>query len=128
VTARLNALLASGNRDGAARLFLLEQVGLPEAALQQLSSSPVWPRMLALAHTASYDSALAGTSAFSPASFASLAVRTLVLHGTTNFPWIIATARKLAETLPNAELAQLDGQPHSPAPDVLAPHLIRFFG
>jgi pimeloyl-ACP methyl ester carboxylesterase len=128
VTARLEALLASGDREGAVRLFFLEQVGLPEAGLQQLSNSPVWPRLLALAHTAAYDSALAGTSAFPPSSFASLPVRTLVLHGTATFPWIIATARELAQTLPDAELAQLEGQPHSPAPDVLAPHLIRFFG
>ena len=60
--------------------------------------------------------------------FAALPVRTLVLHGTTNFPWILAAARKLAETLPDAEIAQLEGQPHSPAPDMLAPRLIRFFG
>jgi len=121
-------LAASGNREAAVRLFLVEQVGLPEAAVEQLSSSPAWPHMLALAHTAAYDSAIAGTAEFSPSSFASLPVRTLVLHGTTNFPWILATARKLAETLPDAEIAQLEGQPHSPAPDVLAPHLIRFFG
>jgi pimeloyl-ACP methyl ester carboxylesterase len=127
-TARLELLLDSGNREGALRLFLLEQIGLPEAAVEQLSSSPAWPRMIALAHTAAYDSRLAGTAEFSRSAFASLSIRTLVLHGTTNFPWIIATARKLAETLPDAEIAQLEGQPHSPAPDVLAPHLIRFFG
>ena len=127
VTAQLEALLASGNREGALRRFLLEQVGLPQAAVEQLSSSPAWPRMIALAHTVAYDSRVAGTAEFSPSAFASLSVPTLVLHGTTNFPWIIATARKLAETLPNAEIAQLEGQPHSPAPEVLAPYLIRFF-
>jgi len=127
VTARIEALLSSGDREGALQLFLLEQVGLPEAALARLSTSPAWPRMIVLAHTAAYDSMLAGTDEFAPSEFTSLSVRTLVLHGTTNFPWIIATARKLAEILPDAEIVQLDGQPHSPAPDVLAPHLIRFF-
>jgi pimeloyl-ACP methyl ester carboxylesterase len=125
--ARLGALLASGDREAALRHFLLDHVGLPEVALQRLASSPLWPRMLALAHTTPYDAALSGTSPFSPSSFASLAVHTLVLQGTASFPWIIATARKIAETLPHAELAQLEGQPHSPAPDVLAPALIRFF-
>src|SRR5882724_902598 len=47
----LEVLAASGNREAAVRLFLVEQVGLCDVAVEQLSSSPAWPQMVALAHT-----------------------------------------------------------------------------
>ena len=127
VLRRIEALLAAGDRDGALRVFFVDHVGMPEAAVGAMTATPVWPRMLALAHTVPYDAAIAGTSAADLAPFAALPTRTLVLTGTASAPWLGETARTLAATLPNAELLELSGQPHSPAPDVLAPPLIRFF-
>ena len=124
---RLEALLAAGDRDGALRLFLVDHVGIPAAVVGAMSASPVWPRMLSLAPTVPYDATIAGTSAADLTPFAALPTRTLVLTGTASFPWISETARSLAATLPNAEIVELPGQPHSPAPDVLAPPLLRFF-
>jgi pimeloyl-ACP methyl ester carboxylesterase len=127
VARRIDALLAHGNRDGAVGLFLVDHVGLPAAAVEAMSASAAWPHFLALAPTVAYDAAIAGTSAADLTPFARLQTRTLVLTGSASFPWITETARKLAATLPNAELVELPRQDHSPAPDVLAPPLIRFF-
>jgi len=127
ITARIADLIATNDREGALRTFLLEQVGLPPAAFEQMKSSPAWPRLLAIAHTAAYDSELAGDSALPVAPLSQLSVPTLVLNGTASFPWLAETARALTQALPNARAVHLEGQPHSPAADVLAPALLSFF-
>jgi len=127
VLARIEGLVAAGDRDGALRAFLGEQVGISAPALQAMAASPVWPRMLALAHTTPHDTAIAGTYDVPVAALAGIAIPTLVLRGGASFPWIGETARAVAAAIPHAELATLEGQTHSPAPDVLAPALVRFF-
>jgi pimeloyl-ACP methyl ester carboxylesterase len=126
ITSRIAACVAAGDREGALRIFMGEQVGLPLPTLEQLKASPVWPRMLALAHTAPYDSEMAVDSALPVASLAKLTIPTLVLNGGASFPWLAETARALVAALPQAQGAELEGQPHSPAPEVLAPALLRF--
>jgi pimeloyl-ACP methyl ester carboxylesterase len=127
ISAQIAERIAANDREGALRIFLLEQVGLPPLALDQLKASPVWVRMLAIAHTAAYDSELSIDSALPSASLAKLSLPTLVLNGTASFPWIAETAQALVQALPNAQAVHLERQPHSPAPDVLAPALLRFF-
>ena len=51
----------------------------------------------------------------------------LVVRGGASFPWIGETARRVADAVPGAELVTLPDQPHSPAPEALAPELVRFF-
>jgi pimeloyl-ACP methyl ester carboxylesterase len=128
ITSRIAERVAANDREGALRIFLGEQVGLPPPALDALKAGPAWPRMIALAHTTPYDSEIARDSALPVASLAKLTLPTLVLNGTASFPWIGETARALVQALPNAQAVHLEGQPHSPAPDVLAPVLVRFFG
>ena len=127
ITARIAARIAAKDREGALSIFFVQQVGLPPAALDALKASPAWPRMVAMAHTTPYDSEIAGDSALPVASLAKLSLPTLVLNGTASFPWIVETARALVQALPNAQAAHLEGQPHSPAPAVLAPALVGFF-
>ncbi len=127
ITGRLEALLAAGDREGALRVFLVEQVGLPQTAFEGIRGSPAWPGMLAIAHTCAYDSALAVHSELPADRLAALSMPVLVLTGGSSFPWIGRTAAAVADAIPRAELRVLEGQPHSPAPDVLAPELIRFF-
>jgi pimeloyl-ACP methyl ester carboxylesterase len=127
ITSRIAQRIAANDRGEALRIFLLEQIGLPPPALEQLKASPMWPRMIALAHTAPYDSEIGGDSELPVASLAKLTLPTLVLNGTASFAWIAETARALFRALPNAQAVHLEGQPHSPAPGVLAPALVRFF-
>ena len=123
----LRALLAAGDREGALQHFLLDQVGLPGFAVDQMRASPFWPQMLAIAHTTAYDSELTIDNEMPVEALARLEIPVLVTRGGASFPWIGESARVLAETLPNAEFVVLEGQLHSPTPQALAPELIRFF-
>jgi pimeloyl-ACP methyl ester carboxylesterase len=127
VAARIGERIAANDRPGALRVFLLEHVGLPPPAFEQMTAGVFWPRMLSIAHTARYDSELSADSVLPVAALAGLLVPTLVLNGTASFPWIAETASALVKALPNALAVHLDGQPHSPAPHVLAPALVKFF-
>jgi pimeloyl-ACP methyl ester carboxylesterase len=127
IPARMAARIAAGDREGALQIFFGDQVGIPAPALAQLRASRAWTAMLALAHTAPYDAAVAAESELSAVAVGKLAIPTLVLTGGASFPWLGATARAVAEAIPGAVLDVLPGQQHSPAPDVLAPALIRFF-
>jgi hypothetical protein len=49
------------------------------------------------------------------------------MAGDASFPWIVATARSVADLIPRAEFQMLAGQQHNAAPDVLCPELIHFF-
>ena len=119
--------IAAGDREGVLLTFLIDQVGMPVPAVEQMRGSPVWPRMLAIAHTAAYDSALTVQSEIPVERLAGLSMPVLVLRGGASFPWIHETAKRVSEAVPDAELVTLPGQPHSPAPEVLAPELVRFF-
>jgi pimeloyl-ACP methyl ester carboxylesterase len=124
---KLRDLIAAGDREGALLAFLIEQVGLPVPAVEQMRGSPIWPQMLAIAHTAAYDSALSVHSEIPVERLSGLRMPVLVLRGGASFPWIGETARRVSEAVPDAELVTLPDQPHSPAPEVLAPELVRFF-
>jgi pimeloyl-ACP methyl ester carboxylesterase len=93
IPARLNERIAANDREGALRIFLLEHVGLPLPVLEGMKASPLWPRMLGMAHTVRYDSEIAEDPAVPVASLAKLSLPTLVLNGTASFPWIAQTAR-----------------------------------
>ena len=127
IDAEISASIAAGDSEGALRTFFTGQVGLPPAAVELLAASPDWPPMLAIAHTAAYDSALTVHSEVPADRLAVLRLPVLVLRGGTSFPWIGETARRVADAVPGAELVTLPGQPHSPAPEALARELVRFF-
>jgi pimeloyl-ACP methyl ester carboxylesterase len=125
--ARIQAQLAAGDRDGALRTFLGDQVGLPPPVLAAMSAGPMWPRALAMAPTTLYDATIAGTSDVPVAALAAVTLPTLVLEGGASFDWIRATAGAVAKALPNAQLVVLEGQTHTPAADVLSAALVAFF-
>lgn len=101
---RLQDLLDEGRREDAVVLFQREGVGLPEAVVEQIRASPIFPGLLPLAQSAVYDAALVGAVSDPPAEM--LAVRTpvTVLRGEPTFPFLVVAAERLAEALPVAEL------------------------
>jgi pimeloyl-ACP methyl ester carboxylesterase len=129
--AHLDELIAEGRRGEAVSYFLTTGPLVPPPAIEQIKRSPGWAAMEAMAHTIPYDArimdGLMTDSAAPLARWATLTVPILVLDGGASPPWIRHGASALAEVLPNASTATLDGQAHSPAPEVLAPVLLRFF-
>ena len=89
----------------------------------------MWQTMEAIAPTLTYDHAgVIGPDRSVPAERASqVAVPTLVMAGGASFPFMLATAHRLAEVMPKAELRVLEGQTHAVDVGALAPILMDFF-
>jgi pimeloyl-ACP methyl ester carboxylesterase len=123
---RVEARLADGDRRGAVTLHLLGS-GTPEPAVRQMQSAPWWPAMEALAPTLPYDEALCGDLSLPQAELASIGVPTLVLGGGASEEGWRAALREVASTVSDGRYAEVEGQGHVPAHDVLAPVLAGFF-
>ena len=127
----LDKLIAEGRRGDAIEYFMVKVVGMPAEAFAPMKKSPAWPKLEAMAHTLSYDVAVAGDTMSGkplPAQrWASVTPRTLVMDGGASPPWMQNGAKALTAVLPNARHLTLAGQTHDVAPDVITPELERFF-
>lgn len=128
----LDELIAAGRPGDAVESFMIDSVGVPADAIAGMRQNPSWARMEAVAHTLPYDCrVMADTMRGDPGplqQWASVTTPILIIDGTATFPFLHASADALAAVLPNAERATLEGQDHGPAPEVLAPVLVEFFG
>ena len=127
----LDELVAANRRGDAVAYFLAKGPLVPTPAIEHMRQSPSWPKLESMAHTIPYDARIMdGLMTDGPAPlarWASLTTPTLVIDGGASPPWIRHGASALAGVLPNASTATLEGQQHSPAADLLAPVLLRFF-
>lgn len=127
ISENLKALLARDRRRDAVELFLAT-TGMPPELAAQMSDDPA---MRANAHTLPHDPFeildVASRGGATPIEQAGgVNVPTLVPAGGASFPFMIETARVLADALPNGRHVLLDGQEHHADPDVLAPVLAEF--
>jgi pimeloyl-ACP methyl ester carboxylesterase len=130
---RLDELVAAGDRSGAVRHFMRNSIGIPAPFVALMRLSPMWKGLKATAHTLPYDWAALGKhtmygSPLDPEEWASVTAPTLVVSGGKSPASLKEGARALAETLPNAELLELEGVSHNVKMKVLAPWLAEFFG
>jgi pimeloyl-ACP methyl ester carboxylesterase len=127
----LDELVAAGRGGEAVSYFLTTGPLVPPQVIDQIRQSPGWPAMEAMAHTIPYDARIMdGLMTDTPgplARWASVATPTLVLDGGASPTWIRHGASALAEVLPDASAATLEGQGHGPASELLAPVLVKFF-
>ena len=124
-------LLADGDRDAAAGLFLTESAGVPAPGVEQMKASPMWPWFTRLAASLPYDIEVTGPGNVLPADrLATIAVPVLVLNGGNTEPWLAEAARAVAAAVPHAHHSVVDGQDHGVLhqPDALRPALVEFFG
>jgi pimeloyl-ACP methyl ester carboxylesterase len=124
--ARVDALLASGQRGEAIKLFLAEGPQVPPDAIAAMEAGPGWPAMEAIVDTLPYDLAICGDQSI-PARVASVQVPTLALSGGASPEWVRNAVEAVAAAIPGARHESLDGQTHGVADDVIAPVLVRFF-
>ena len=125
---RLAALVAAGRRAETIRLFWAEGAGFDARTIALMQASPMWPGLLALAHTLPYDAALCGPGMRVPAGrMAAIGIPVLLLDGGLSADWAPRTMRALAGAIPGARRVTLDGQGHGAADDVLVPVLAGFF-
>jgi pimeloyl-ACP methyl ester carboxylesterase len=127
---RVKALVAAGDRDGAAELFLGEVIGVPSEVLAGMKGGDAWPFLVDKAPSLPWD-LLVGEPwrLLPPERISGIRVPTLAVYGDGTSPWLSAAARAVARTVPDAELHVLPGEDHAilQRPQALVPLLIQFF-
>lgn len=104
----------------------LAGVGLPSEAVEGMRQSPEWPDLEAMAHTLLYDGAITEDEALWNDRAARVSVPTLVLFSEATSAYLGDSARRAADSIPNAFSRTLPGQFHDVDSESLASELTRF--
>ena len=118
---RLDALVASGDREAALELFWRQVVKVTEEDIQAIRAQPTWPSRLATVHTITREFRAFFDDTFDPRRAARITVPVLLLVGTDTPDELRDDPETVAAALPDARIAVLEGQQH--IADVLAPEL-----
>lgn len=119
VEERLDALVASGDREAALELFWREVVQVTEEDIQAIRAQPTWPSRVATVHTITREVRAFYNDAFDPQRAAMITVPVLLLVGADTPEELRDDPETVAAALPDARIAFLEGQQH--IADVLAP-------
>lgn len=119
--------VAQGKRGEAAEYFMTQVVGLPPDFAAFARTQPWWAQQEATAHTLAYDAEVMGDYSIPVGRLAEIQAPTIVLAGGASFPFIVTTAEKVAEIIPNATYQLLPDQQHNVDPAVIGPALTAFF-
>jgi pimeloyl-ACP methyl ester carboxylesterase len=120
-------LVAAGKRDEAAEYFMGAVVGMPPDFVAGARQSPWWPGQVKIAHTLEYDATVMGDYRIPEDRARSVGMPTIIVDGGASFPGMHEAADRLAELIPNAQRATLEGQQHNVDSAILAPVLRDFF-
>ena len=101
---RLQALVDHGENEEAVLLFLREDVGMPEPAIEQLHASPAFAGFVPLAQTTVYDNRLVASVSTPTAAMLGVDVPTTLLRGDPTLPLIITAVERLAAAMPGTEV------------------------
>ena len=129
--ARLEALLAAGDGDGVVEAFFREALGLGDDDIATMRAQPSWPARVDAAPTLPRELRNAPEELFDASQAANVTVPTLLLEGSESPESLHADVRLVADAMPGARIAVLEGQAHSAdflAPELVAEHLLAFFG
>lgn len=118
--------LSHGRRGDVAEFFV-SMLGTPPEGIQQLRQTADWTMMESVEHTVPYDFEVLGDGSIPGDTVAALDQPTLLLHGDRTMPFMIETARALADLIPKAQLRVLKDQTHEVNADVIAPVLRAYF-
>lgn len=122
---RLAAALDAGRPGDALGLFMIDLMGMPEAAVAGMRQAPMWPALEALAPSLRYDAAVMGDNTVPPV--ADLAVPVTVLTGTASPDWLRAIGPVVAAAVSHGDVRELPEQTHNVDPAVLAAALVEVF-
>jgi pimeloyl-ACP methyl ester carboxylesterase len=129
VGARLDTLLAEGNREAALETFFREVVRMPEAELAVYRRLPAWQARIAAAHTITRESRAEQAAGFHPDQAARITVPVLMLVGGDSPDFLTAGVDTVAAALPDAQIVVLEGQQHIAidlVPEVFADRVLEF--
>jgi pimeloyl-ACP methyl ester carboxylesterase len=120
-------MIRTGRRGEAVASFLAG-VGLPPETVDGMRQSPEWAGLEAMAHTLLYDGAITEDDALWNVRAAQVSVPTLVLFSEGTSAYLGDSARRAADSIPNALSRTLPGQFHEVDPKTLATELKTFLG
>ena len=129
VERRLDALVASGDREAALELFWREVVKVSEEDIRAIRAQPTWAARLATVHTITREFRAFFDDTFDPERAARITVPVLLLAGTDTPDELRDDPETVAAALPNARIAYLEGQQHVAdvlAPELFAEHVLQF--
>ena len=101
---RLRVLVDKGQNEEAVLLFLREEVGMPEPAIEQLRASAAFAGLVPLAQTTVYDNLLVASVSTPTAAMLGVDVPTTLLRGDPTVPLIVTAVERLAAAMPGTEL------------------------
>jgi pimeloyl-ACP methyl ester carboxylesterase len=129
--ARLDEIVATGNRTAAAKHVMRNGVGLPAPVVAVMPLMPMFKKSAANGHTLTFDYAALGDhnmhgSPLRPEEWAAVTSPTLVAYGSKTADGLKHASRAVADVLPNATLRELAGENHSVSPGAIVPVLAEF--
>lgn len=129
--ARLERIVASGDRMRAAKHFMRAGVGIPAPMVAVMALMPTFKKFAANAHTLMFDYAALGEHNMHGAplraeEWTTVTCPTLVAYGAKTAAGLKHASRALADVLPNASLRELAGQDHNVSPEAIVPLLAQF--
>lgn len=126
---RLDALVASGDRDAALEFFMREVVKVPEDDLAAMRAQAAWPARAAAIHRLTREVRAVFENTFDAGEAAGITVPVLVLTGAESPAEIKDDPDAVVAALPDARLVAIQGQQHLAdvlVPDVFAEHVVSF--
>jgi hypothetical protein len=85
-------------------LFLREDVGMPEPAIELLRASPAFAGVVPLAQTTVYDNRLVAWVSTPTAAMLGVQMPMTLLRGDPTFPLVVTAVERLAAAMPGTEL------------------------
>lgn len=116
------------DRRGDAVTSFLADIGLPPEVIEEMKQSPEWTGLEAMAHTLLDDGAITEDDALWNERARHVSVPTLVLFSEGTSAYLGDSARRAADSIPNALSQTLTGQFHDVDPETLAAELTKFLG
>jgi pimeloyl-ACP methyl ester carboxylesterase len=104
---RLQTLIDEGRPADAVTTFQLEGVELPPSMVEQIRSSPMFASLVAVAQSTVYDATLTRDVSTPTSAMRAVAVPVTVLTGVETFPFLHASAQRLAGLIRGAEFVEV---------------------
>lgn len=101
---RLQAFIDAGEPEEAVVLFQREGVGLPDAVIEQIRNSPMFPSLVAVAQSVVYDAVLTSAVSTPTDAMTGVSMPVTILRGEPTVPMIVRAVDLLADAMPDAEL------------------------
>lgn len=108
---RVEALLAAGDPEGAVVTVLAEVLDVAQEDIDTFRASPYWPRRIAAAGTIPRECRVE-EEWVDDSAFEGITAGTLFLTGADSVPEIAAATRRLAASVPGAQVKVIEGHGH----------------